>query len=544
MMTKEDTQNTMSNDQIIEPVQSLRRRAETIANKKGNISLCGSEGLKLDQSQKLLHELQVHQIELTMQNEELRKIQAELEESRARYFDLYDLAPVGYLTLNEAGFIVSSNLTAAKLIGVARSSLLNTPLKSYILSEDQDVYNKHCKRLVDSKETDDCELRMIDHDGQVFWAHLKANTITDETDNQTCRLVITDITERKKAVEELRHLSFHDQLTGLFNRYYMQTEISRLDTARQLPIGVLLADVNCLKLTNDTYGHETGDALLVKAAHILKEVCREEDIIARWGGDEFVLLLPQITDEILMDISQRIKSLCSETMVRDIQVSIAVGTAIKSEPTESLLEVFRKAEDEMYRRKMVESKNTKNAVLGTLIEALAAKSVEDSEHTRNMQHMAFKIGEKCELPDSELIRLNLLITIRDIGNINIPEQLLKNSKPLSNDEWGILKKHPEIGYRMAHATEEFAHVADDILSHHECWNGSGYPRGLQNKEIPLLVRIVTVVDAYETMRNGRPHKPQMAEDDIITELKKCSGTQFDPEIAGILLEILAGESSI
>jgi HD-GYP domain-containing protein (c-di-GMP phosphodiesterase class II) len=158
--------------------------------------------------------------------------------------------------------------------------------------------------------------------------------------------------------------------------------------------------------------------------------------------------------------------------------------------------------------------------------------------------MAFKIGEKCELPDSELIRLNLLITIRDIGNINIPEQLLKNSKPLSNDEWGILKKHPEIGYRMAHATEEFAHVADDILSHHECWNGSGYPRGLQNKEIPLLVRIVTVVDAYETMRNGRPHKPQMAEDDIITELKKCSGTQFDPEIAGILLEILAGESSI
>ncbi len=541
MKAERDIQNEARDNQTVESIQDLRSRAEKVAHKKNNIPLCNSEGLKLEQSQKLLQELQVHQIELTLQNEELRAAQAELEKSRAQYFDLYDLAPVGYLTLNEEGLIVIANLTASSLLGVARSSLLKTRFTHHILIDDQDIYRHHNKRLFESRTPQDCELRMINNSGQAFWAHLKATTVTDEAGKPTSRVVITDITERKKAEEELRHLSFHDQLTGIFNRHYLEAEIKRLDTARQLPIGIIMADLNCLKLTNDTYGHVTGDEMLIKAAFILKEVCREEDIIARWGGDEFVLLLPQTSNDSLVDIGKRIKSLCSETVVRDIPLSIAFGVAIKSEPTESLLEVLRKAEDKMYRQKLIESKSTKNAVLGTLLEVLAAKSFETRENTRKIQYLAFKIGENYGLSDSELIRLNLLITLRDIGIINISEKLLTKNKPLSDDEWSILKKHPEIGYRVAIATEDFAHIAEDILAHHEWWNGRGYPQGLENSEIPLLARITSLVDAYEIMKNGRPYKPPMAEEEIIAELKRCSGTQFDPELANILLTILAEE---
>ncbi len=163
------------------------------------------------------------------------------------------------------------------------------------------------------------------------------------------------------------------------------------------------------------------------------------------------------------------------------------------------------------------------------------------ENTREMQYLAFKIGEKYGLSDSELIRLNLLITLRDIGIINISEKLLAKNKPLTNDEWGILKKHPEIGYRVAIATDDFAHIAEDILAHHEWWDGNGYPRGLKNIGIPLLARIVAIVDAYEIMKNGRPYKTPMAEDEIIAEFKRCSGTQFDPKLTDILLAILANE---
>jgi len=525
----------------MEPVQGLRRRAEKIARKKGNIPLCDCEGLKLEQSQKLLQELQVHQIELTMQNEELRIIQDALEKSRAQYFDLYDLAPVGYLTLNKDGLIVIANLTAANLLGVARSFLLKTPFTSHISRDDQDRYYHLDRRLIESKAPQDCELRMINNSGQVFWTHLQATSVTDEEGNPTSRIVITEITERKKAEEQLRHLSFHDQLTGLYNRHYLEEEMKRLDTARQLPIGIIMADLNGLKLTNDTYGHDTGDEMLKKAALILKEACREEDIITRWGGDEFILLLPQTSDEILVDICKRIKTLVSGAVVRDVPVSIALGKAIKSEPAESLIEALKKAEDEMYRQKVIESRSTKNVALEALIEALAAKSFETKEHTQKMQDMAFKIGEKYGLSDSELIRLNLLVTLHDIGKINISEKLLKKNKPLSDDEWIILKKHPEIGYRVAIATEDFAHVAEDILAHHEWWNGKGYPRGLENSEIPLLARIVTIVDAYEIMKNGRPYKPPKTEVKIIAELKRCSGAQFDPELADILLAILAEE---
>ncbi len=541
MKAERDIQNEARDNQVVESIQDLRSRAEKVAHKNNNVPLCNSEGLKLEQSQKLLQELQVHQIELTLQNEELRAAQAELEESRAQYFDLYDLAPVGYLTLNEEGLIVIANLTASSLLGIARSSLLKTRLTHHISIDDQDIYCHHNKRLFESKTAQDCELRMTDNSGRAFWAHLKATTVADKAGKPTSRVVITDITERKKAEEELRHLSFHDQLTGLFNRHYLEAEIKRLDTARQLPIGIIMADLNCLKLTNDTYGHGTGDEMLIKAAFILKEVCREEDIIARWGGDEFVLLLPQTSDDILVDIGKRIKSLCSKTVVRDIPLSIAFGVAIKSELTESLIGVLRKAEDKMYRQKMIESKSTKNAVLGTLLEVLAAKSFETKENTRKIQYLAFKIGEKHGLSDSELIRLNLLITLRDIGIINISEKLLTKNKPLSDDEWSILKKHPEIGYRVAIATVDFAHIAEEILAHHEWWNGRGYPRGLENSEIPLLARITALVDAYEIMKNGRPYKPPMAEEEIIGEFKKCSGTQFDPELANILLTILAEE---
>ena len=540
-MAERNIQNRVKDNKIMEPAQDLRHRAEEIARINTNIPLCSCEGLKLEQSQKLLQELQVHQIELTLQNEELRIAQAELEKSRAQYFNLYDLAPVGYLTLTEKGKVEIANLTAATLLDVNRSALLNSPFTSYVYKNDRSMFSRFRKNLFRKAIPQECELKMIKNSGQVFWAHLQAEVAEDEENKDTCRVVITDITERKKSEEKLQRLSFHDQLTGLYNRHYFNEEMKRIDTVRQLPIGIIIADLNRLKLINDTYGHTAGDEMLKKAADVLKEACREEDIITRWGGDEFVLLLPQVTEEILFDIGQRIKNLCSETVVRDVPVSLALGMAIKNEPPESLHEVLRKAEDEMYQHKTFESKKTKNVVLGSLIDTLAVKSIETKEHARKMQYVAFKIGEMYGLSDSELIRLNLLITLHDIGKINISEKLLTKSKPLSDAEWSILKKHPEIGYRVAVATEDFAHIAEEILSHHEWWDGSGYPRGLKKDEIPLLARITAVADAYESMKNGRPYKPAMATKDIESEFKRCAGTQFDPEIVNLLLTILDKE---
>lgn len=347
--------------------------------------------------------------------------------------------------------------------------------------------------------------------------------------------LVRDITERKQAEDRIRYISFHDSLTRLYNRAFLEEEMKRLDTVRQLPISIIMADLNGLKLVNDTYGHCTGDEMLQSAANILRSSCREEDIIARWGGDEFVILLPQTAKIKAEDICKRISDKCCKAYVGDVPISIALGVAAKNNAQENLAAILKEAEDNMYKQKLTESRSTRSGVLNALLKALAAKSYETEEHARRMLDVAQKIGEKIGLSDYDLNRLSLLVTLHDIGKINISEEILTKNSPLNEKEWEAIKKHPEIGFRIARATEEFAHIAEDILSHHERWDGSGYPRGLKGKEIPLLARIVAIADAYEVMSNGRPYKIPFSKEEIIAEYKNCSGTHFDPELVDVFL---------
>ncbi len=350
---------------------------------------------------------------------------------------------------------------------------------------------------------------------------------------------ITAISLRRlQAEERVRFMGFHDQLTGLYNRYYLNEEINRLDVTRQLPFSIVMADLNGLKLINDTYGHLKGDEVIKKVASILGKTCRAEDVIARWGGDEFVILLPGTKAQEAAELCKRIDSNCHNVYVDRVPVSVATGAATKTEAHIKMIEVLREAEDNMYKQKLTESRSTKSAVLRALLKTLAEKSFETEAHTQRMKVVAQKIGQQLKLTNAELNRLDLLITLHDIGKINISEEILKKVGPLTAVEWETIKKHPEIGFRIARATEEFAHVAEDIIAHHERWDGKGYPQGLQGSKIPLLARITAIADAYEVMSNGRPYKKAMSKSEIITEIKRCSGTQFDPDLVHHFLEII------
>ncbi len=354
--------------------------------------------------------------------------------------------------------------------------------------------------------------------------------------------IVRDITERKNYEADLQYISLHDQLTGLYNRHYLEEEMKRLDTKRQLPISMIMADLNGLKLVNDTYGHHTGDEMLKRAAAVLKQSCREEDIIARFGGDEFVIYLPRTPENEASEIVNRIDQVYRKEFIKKLPITMSFGVAAKNRTDQKLVDVLKEAEDRMYRNKLTESRSSKNTVVNTLLKTLAEKSYETEVHTGNMQEAARRIGEKLGLPDSEMSRLNLLIALHDIGKINLPEGLLTKNGPLSQAEWEVMKKHSETGFRIARATEEFAHVANDILAHHEYWDGSGYPQGLKGKAIPLLARITAVADAFEVMSNGRPYKKAMAPEAIMAEFRRCAGTQFDPELVEIFLALMEDEN--
>ncbi|MGM0410723.1 MAG: HD-GYP domain-containing protein, partial [Bacillota bacterium] len=180
--------------------------------------------------------------------------------------------------------------------------------------------------------------------------------------------------------------------------------------------------------------------------------------------------------------------------------------------------------------KLTKRKSARNKLLQNMLKTLGAKSYETKEHAERMDNLSVKLGEKIELSREKLNHLSLLASLHDIGKINIDEKILKKTTELNELEWKIIKKHPEKGFAIAHAIEEFSPVAESILAHHERWDGEGYPQGLEGEKIPLLARIVSIVDAYDVMVNGRPYKEPISQKEAIKELIRCSGSQFDPKL--------------
>ncbi len=468
----------------------------------------------------------------------LQEAEQAIRESEEKYRLIFERSPLGVLHFDNKGTIIDCNENFVKIIGSSYDKLIGL---SMLKLPDQGIVQAVKKAIKGEAATYEDYYKSVAANKVTPVRASFAPIITYKSAPDLANSgigIIEDITVRKKAEEHILHISLHDQLTGLYNRYFVETELKRLDTERQLPFSIIMADVNGLKLVNDTYGHMVGDNLLCRAAAIIKENNRSEDIVARWGGDEFVILLPQTQLEEALQICRRINEGCENEFIENLPVSIALGAAIRDNTAISLHEVLKAAEDNMYEHKLTESRSTKNTVLNALLKALAAKSFETEAHTHNMQDIAMKIAKELGLPDSEINRLVLLITLHDIGKINIPEEILTKKGRLTDQEWETIKKHPEIGHRIAMATEEFSHVAEDILSHHERFDGKGYPRGLQGEKIPLLARITSIADAFEVMSNGRPYKKALSISDIIKEYKRCSGTQFDPALVEIMMKIL------
>ncbi|MGM0603922.1 MAG: HD-GYP domain-containing protein, partial [Bacillota bacterium] len=236
-------------------------------------------------------------------------------------------------------------------------------------------------------------------------------------------------------------------------------------------------------------------------------------------------------------ICDRIRNKCSKTKEFGIPISIALGYAKKENLEEDLYECINQADEMMYKNKLVESRSVKGNVLKALLNTLRAKCHETEEHAWRLQKMSRKIGEEIGLPNSELDRLFLLVTMHDIGKTSISKEILVKKSELNEEELKIMKRHPEWGYRIAASTEEFSHVAKAILHHHEYWDGSGYPDGLKGKQIPLLSRITAIVDAYDAMTNSRPYNQPKSHQEAVEELKRCAGSQFDPELVEVFLKL-------
>ena len=350
-------------------------------------------------------------------------------------------------------------------------------------------------------------------------------------------LVFRDVTDKKEKQKEIEYLGFHDQLTGLYNRRFFEEELIRLDTKRRLPVTVIVGDLNGLKFTNDAFGHRAGDKLLVAVSTILRTCLRDDDIICRYGGDEFVVILPNTSFSDAGTLISRITTMINETNIEKGLLSVAFGWATKKEPSEDIFKVLKKAEDNMYKKKLLETPSFRSAAIRTIENTLYEKNSRECIHSLRVSEICYKISEKLGVDENNLYLSRMAGRLHDIGKIILLDGIIDKPGKLTAEEWMDVKRHPEIGYRILCNTNEFSDISIAVLEHHERWDGKGYPKGIKGFSISLLARIISVADAFDAMTVDRPYRKALSIEAAIEEINNNSGKQFDPEIVEAFMKI-------
>ena len=351
---------------------------------------------------------------------------------------------------------------------------------------------------------------------------------------------VTKLVEQQKSIEFALH---HDTLTKLYNRYYFEHQVRSNIGTFAFPLAVIFCDVNGLKFTNDVFGHQQGDELLLAAVRNIKQTVPQDSIVSRVGGDEFIILCPGMNAEQAYSLKHQIKSQFAKEDVNGLKGSISIGYQVADSNRESFEDVLREAERFMYQEKVIEHQAFSNHSLDQITNQLFSLHKEEHSHSIKVERLTTAFAQYLELPSEEVEKLGRAARYHDLGKVVWPKSIFEKKTELDEKELGLIRQHVIVSYRILNAIESTVDVADIVLSHHERVDGLGYPKGLKQSQISRFSRILSIVEAYVAMTSPRPYKKQKTIQGAISELFACSGTQFDPQLVVQFVSFLRSESS-
>ncbi|MBU5454141.1 bifunctional diguanylate cyclase/phosphohydrolase [Caproiciproducens sp. MSJ-32] len=373
-------------------------------------------------------------------------------------------------------------------------------------------------------------------------------------------------------IKQLEKLVNFDALTGLYNHKSFQERLKEevfLSEKVQKPVSMIFFDIDYFKHYNDLNGHQKGDEVLKTIGEIVKRNVRKEDFAARYGGEEFAIILPETNEEEALRIADKIReavekeSFYGEENQPNKVLTISAGVSVFPDNAKDEVQLLKSADDALYRAKFfnknrveryksileelekdIEDKDVELvSSVKTLISVINAKDRYTYGHSERVVLYSRLMADKLNLSKEDKENLIYGAYMHDIGKINIPKEVLMKKMPLTNEEWEMLKQHPENGVEIIKNIDSLSGAIPIILHHHERYNGKGYPYGLKAEEIPYLARILSVVDSFDAMTSNRPYNKRKTYEEAIEELKKCSGTQFDPEISQAFIEVIKENSN-
>lgn len=471
-----------------------------------------------------------------------------LSYERNKYLQMLISIGDGVMVVDQNGNIEMLNKVAQKLTGWTFEQAQGRHYKEvFILSHEQPglTISDPVEGVFTTDQVQELENHalLISRNGKQYYLEDSAAPIKDDM-NKTVGVVLVfrDVSDKKEQRKKIEYLSFHDSLTGLYNRRFFEEELLRSDTERNLPISIIMGDVNSLKLTNDIFGHAFGDMLLEKVAGVLQGICRADDIIARWGGDEFVILLPRTPLEETGKIVQQIKDAFAKEHIRAIRGSISMGFNVKRTMGEDLLQVLNSAEENMYAAKTLERDEVRSRAIHAITETLYDNSHRERDHSIRVSDLCRALGRELKLSEVKIRKLKEAGYLHDIGKIVLDPKLLNKNHRLTPQEWNEVKRHPIVGYRILNFFDDTLDLAESVLAHHEKWDGSGYPKRLKGEEIPLLARIISIVEGFDRMTHDSDNTNAMSVEQALREIREHAGTQFDPKLAEVFARMMEAEN--
>ncbi len=402
----------------------------------------------------------------------------------------------------------------------------------------------HWDKVIRTREKFKHEYPIITASGVAKWVLEQGQVIYDANGEvEALEGLIIDITDQKLQQQEIEYLNWHDNMTGLHNRMYYEVAKQLFDNEESLPLSIVVGDVDGLKNINAEHGIASGDRVLVQIGQVMGQQIRESDVLARTGGDTFSIIMPNTSSEeaysIMQDIAQSLEEHFSDEMMGETNVHLSLGYGTRTDIEQDIGTTESMAEEYMKMRKLLEQSSFQSTIIELFKVSMYERSRETEEHAERLAFLARGIGELLDMTQRELDELELLATLHDIGKMSVDNRILDKPGPLTPEEWVEMKKHPEIGYRIALSNPGLEAVAEYILSHHERWDGKGYPRGLAGENIPMHSRILCIVDSYDAMTTDRVYRKAMSREEAMREIVDNAGTQFDPHLAQVFIKYMA-----